>query len=80
MKVMKFYATWCGPCKSLSATLEGMDNLPEIQEIDIDQDMETAQKYGIRSVPTMVITADDGTEIKRMGNGSVSDIREFLEV
>jgi len=82
MKVMKFYATWCGPCKAMSKVLEEMDNLPEIEEIDIDGNMETASKFNIRSVPTLVVTADDGTEVKRY-TGGASDrqaLREFLEV
>ena len=82
MKVMKFYATWCGPCKAMSKLLEGMDNLPVIEEIDIDSNMELAAKFNIRSVPTLIVTADDGTEVKRY-TGGASDrqaISEFLEV
>lgn len=44
--------------------------------------METAAKFNIRSVPTLVVTADDGTEVKRY-TGGASDrqaLREFLEV
>ena len=82
MKVMKFYATWCGPCKAMSRILSTMDDLPEIQEIDIDEHMETAAKFNVRSVPTLVMVAEDGTEVKRY-TGKAADkvaIREWMEV
>lgn len=82
MKVLKFYATWCGPCKGMSMILKGMENLPEIEEIDIDQNTELTTQYGIRSVPTLVKLDDSGTEIGRyVGSATAKGaIAEFLEV
>ena len=82
MKVLKFYATWCGPCKGMSMILKGMENLPEIEEIDIDQNTELTTKYGIRSVPTLVKLDDSGAEIDRyVGSATAKGaIAEFLEV
>ena len=51
IEVLKFSASWCGPCRVLAQTLKDVEG---ITAIDIDKDMETARKYGIRSVPTMV--------------------------
>lgn len=64
MKVLKFAAEWCGPCKMLSKTLEGYTDV-EIQEIDIDKDQEVAIRYGIRGVPTLVLLDDNGNELRR---------------
>ena len=81
MKVLKFYADWCGPCKAMSATLETMDNLPEIENINIDEDNQTPMKFGVRGVPTMVMVDATDTEIKRLvGNVSKGQLEEFLEV
>lgn len=64
MKILKFAAEWCGPCKMLSKTLEGYNEV-EIQEIDIDKDQEVAIRYNIRGVPTLVLLDDSGVELRR---------------
>ena len=83
MKVLKFYAEWCNPCKMLSKIFEGAAdkiNLP-IEEVDIDDQMELAQQYGIRSVPTLVIVDDAGAEVKRhTGFLNESALMNFLGV
>ena len=52
MKVLKFYADWCVPCKSLSKIIEQhyTGDIP-IENIDIDQNNDMAREYNIRSVP-----------------------------
>lgn len=80
MKVLKFYADWCGPCKMLSKIMEGMGDLgTEVVNIDVDNDQETAVKYGIRGVPTMVVVDDDGKEVRRKaGMMSEAELRVFI--
>lgn len=82
MKALKFYATWCEPCKALSKIIEGAGDkitMP-IENIDIEQNMELAIKYGIRGVPALVIVNEDGTEIKRQSGMLMEDkLLEFLK-
>jgi len=82
MKALKFYATWCEPCKALSKIIEGAKDkitIP-IEDINIEQNMELAQKYGIRGVPALVIVNEDGTEIKRQSGMLMEDkLLEFLK-
>lgn len=66
MKVYKFSASWCGPCKQLSALLETIEAKPEIVEIDIDQDSDKARMFQIRGVPTMVMVDENEKEIRRV--------------
>lgn len=82
MKILKFSASWCGPCKMLSMTIAGIkDQIPyPVEEIDIDEDTELAQKYGIRGVPTLVLV-DGVKEIKRkVGALTAPELKQFLSV
>ena len=66
MKLLKFHATWCAPCKMLSRVMEDVQLPMPVEEIDIDQDRDAAMKFGIRGVPTLVIVDDAGAEVRRM--------------
>lgn len=83
MKLLKFYATWCGPCKSLSQVIDSMkdDIKIPVAEIDIDDNRETAITYGIRSVPTMILVDENDTQIKRhSGVMNKDQLKQFLEI
>jgi thioredoxin-like negative regulator of GroEL len=82
MKILKFYATWCAPCKALSATINSIkDEITiEIEEIDSDENMDMARKYNVRSLPTMIMI-DGDKEIKRQaGLMSVDQLKEFVTI
>ena len=75
IEVLKFSATWCGPCRVLAQTLKDVEG---ITNIDIDKDQETPRKYGIRSVPTMVFLKD-GKEVHRQsGNMPLEMYQKIL--
>lgn len=65
--VKKFYADWCGPCKVLTPLMENVKskfNNVNFEDIDIEVQYEIAQKYYVRSVPTVIIEKD-GEEVQR---------------
>ena len=79
MKILKFSASWCQPCKMLAKTIEGMEVPYEITEIDIDEQPEQAGKYQVRGVPTMVLVDDKGAVVSRLvGVQSAHKIGEWL--
>jgi len=65
MKVLRFTASWCQPCKMLEKTLEDVETQIPIEVIDIDENRQVAIDYGIRGVPTLVMI-DGDVEVKRV--------------
>jgi thioredoxin 1 len=57
--LIDFFATWCGPCKTLAPILKNVkDNLGErisIIKIDVDKNQQLASQYQVRGVPTMIL-------------------------
>ena len=66
MKLVKYFsATWCGPCKAFKPIMnEVASEGYSIEFIDVDQEQNKATKYGVRSVPTVVIE-ENGIEVDR---------------
>lgn len=78
-EVLKFSASWCGPCQALGMTLKSVDDWGvQIKEIDIDDNLDLAAKYSIRSVPTLVVL-EDGNEVRRKtGALNAKQIQELI--
>lgn len=76
IKVLKFSATWCVPCKSLAETLKDVDG---ITTVDVDEDVDTAKKYNIRSVPTLVFLKDGEEVARQSGALSLAQYEKLLE-
>ena len=68
VSVKKFYGDWCIPCKQLTPIFEEVKtnfNNVVFESYDVDDSHELASKYGIRSVPTVIIEKN-GKEVKRI--------------
>ena len=61
VEILKFSATWCGPCRVLSSILKDVEG---ITNVDIDQQKDLAIKHNVRSVPTIVFLKD-GEQVER---------------
>lgn len=62
IELIDFYATWCGPCKSLSPIIEEINKEHDdltVTKVDVDKNPDLAAKYGVMSVPTVFIKKDD---------------------
>ena len=80
MKILRFTASWCGPCKGLAMNLEEANLSIPIEVIDVDAHSELAVEYGIRGVPTLILT-DGAIEIKRLvGSKTVAELKEWASV
>ncbi|MFA8343596.1 MAG: thioredoxin, partial [Rhodothermaceae bacterium] len=60
--VVDFWATWCGPCKMVAPIMDELatefDGKAKVGKLDVDANQETAIKYGVRSIPTVLIIKD----------------------
>ena len=76
------FATWCGPCKMLSPVIDEVAK--EVKDykfykLDVDEAEEVAAKYGIMSIPTMLIFNDGKLEKTIVGFRSKDEIKEELK-
>ena len=82
-KVIKFYATWCGPCKVYGKTWDKViptyEDQIDVENVDIDKDTSgLAAKYKIGSVPTTVLIREDGSTVKKTGRLSKDELTELI--
>jgi thioredoxin 1 len=81
MKLLKFYAEWCGPCKMQSQIIKNAGDKIKtpIENVDIDNNIMMSVEYQVRSVPTLVLLDDNGVEVKRQtGLLREKELLEFL--
>lgn len=82
IKILRFTASWCSPCKRYAPIFNEFveENDINAEEIDIDESPELAQRYGVMSVPTTVIL-DKGDEVVGSVSGVVSKpaLRRLVE-
>ena len=79
--LLDFWATWCGPCRMVAPHLEAIaQDHPEITvgKIDIDQEMELAVRFGIVSIPTLIVMEGGEAKAKTIGYCPKEEILAML--
>ncbi len=80
--IVDFFATWCGPCKMMSPIVdsiaEELGDTVKVGKVDTDANMELAQKFGIMSIPTIMIFKNGNVVKTFVGVTSKSDIIDGL--
>lgn len=80
--VVDFFATWCGPCKMLAPILEELQeelSNVKIVKIDVDENPELANKYGIASIPTLKIFKGGNDVDTKVGFMPKEMLKESIE-
>ncbi len=81
--VVDFWAEWCGPCKMIGPQLEElseeMAGKVKFVKLNVDENQQTAIKYGVRSIPTLIMfKGGEAVDIK-VGAGAKSDLQKWIE-
>ena len=69
-KLLYFSAGWCGPCRMLGPVMKEIadEGIIEVDKIDVDENQELTQQYGVRNIPTVLLVDETGMEIaKKVG-------------
>lgn len=81
--LLDFWAEWCSPCKMIAPLLdEAADEYADklsVVKINIDENPNVPQKFGIRSIPTLMIFKNGTPQAQKLGAMSKSQLVEFLE-
>ena len=78
MKILKFQADWCEPCKALTKLMEEIDTKIEIEVIDIDKEPLTTTKYGICGVPTLAKIDENGIVNRLVGFKDKQQLEKWI--
>ena len=79
--LVDFYADWCGPCKMLAMEIEKVVSEIDIDivKVNVDEEEDIARRYGVMSIPTLILF-ENGQELKKtIGFMPKDKIKEFIE-
>ncbi len=81
--VVDFWAEWCGPCKQIAPTLEEiseeMSDQVTIAKLNIDSEVNSGTKYGIRGIPTMLLFSGGELKATKVGATTKSNIVAWIK-
>jgi len=80
MKILKFSASWCNPCKALKQNLSQYEGDYEIVEYDADEHMEEFTKYGVRNIPTLIaVNYDNEVMVTKKGSLTLGEFEDWIK-
>ncbi|GIK35478.1 MAG: thioredoxin [Gammaproteobacteria bacterium] len=81
--LVDFWAEWCGPCKMIAPVLEQIAGeyagRLRVAKVDVDSNQGTAMRYGIRSIPTLLLFRDGAVQAQQVGMLSKDSLKKLLD-
>lgn len=83
LTIVDFWAVWCGPCVALAPTIEAISNEYEgkvkVGKLNVDENPDSAARFGIRSIPTILFIKNGEVVDKLVGNQPKSNFVQLIE-
>ena len=80
--VVDFWAEWCGPCRMIGPSLEDISNemagKVKVVKLNVDENPQIASKFGVRSIPTLMIFKDGKLAAQKVGAASKGDLTRWI--
>jgi thioredoxin 1 len=80
--VVDFWAEWCGPCRMIAPALEeisgSLGSKVKIVKLNVDENPQTASKYGIQSIPTLMIFKDGQLASRQIGAAPKQKLEQWI--
>ncbi len=81
--VVDFWAEWCGPCRMIGPALEEiseeMQGKVKVAKLNVDENQQTALKYGIRSIPALIMFKDGQPIAQQVGAAPKGRLVEWIK-
>ena len=78
--LVDFWASWCGPCMMLAPLVEELSRTHKVGKVNVDEQMELAQRYGIISIPSLLVFKGGKLVNQSLGYQSKASLEALLEV
>ncbi len=76
--LVDFFAVWCGPCKMLAPELEKVSSKITVVKVDVDENLELSRRFGVMSVPTLVLFKDGKQVNMNIGYMPAEEIEKWV--
>lgn len=76
--LVDFYASWCGPCRMLTEVLESIEDKIDILKVDVDKFPEIARKYGVMSIPNLILFENNQVIKNQVGFLNENELLDFI--
>ena len=76
--LVDFYADWCGPCKMIAPVLDELKDKIQIIKVNTDKHQQLSMKYGIMSIPTLILFKDGKEHAKKIGLTAKDELVEII--